>query len=128
MLRAFSLLAALTLAGCASDEADVPPPPEAAPVAETAPPEAPASDHGSAALADPTTYTCRDGGSFTVAPVGGGAVEVTLEGETQTLQPAEGKEGVYGGGPLEVWIADEGAFVVQDGAFTLTDCKELADA
>lgn len=126
MLRSLSLFVALALAGCASGEADAP---EAAAPGEVAvAPQAPTGDHGSDVLAEPTSYTCADGTTFTVAPASGGAVQVTLAGETKVLQPAVDKTGVYGDGSLEVWIAAEGAFVVQDGEFTLTDCREAADA
>lgn len=130
MLRSLSLLAVLALAGCASGEADVPPAPEDglnSPIApaDTPPPTA---DHGSSLMAGTTTYACADGGTFTIAPIPGGAVEVTLDGNTQTLQPMVGKQGVYTSGALEVWIAAEGAFVMEDSEILLTDCAASADA
>ena len=133
MLRALALLAALALAGCASGETDVPPAPEAAPDASGAPatdPGAASGDHGSAPLAGAVTYACADGGTFTVTPIGDGATaEVALPGETLTLERTESSMGVrYGEGDVEVWIADEGAFVARDGEMTLADCREATDA
>ncbi len=131
MLRSLALITALALAGCADDTAE-PLAPEAdaglnSPVAPAdAPP--PTADHGSSLVAGITTYACADSGGFTIAPIDGGAVEVTVDGDTQTLQPTVGKQGVYASGPLEVWIAAEGAFVMQDGEILFTDCAVAADA
>ncbi|OZC02168.1 hypothetical protein [Rubricoccus marinus] len=129
MLRSFSLLAALVLVGCASGETDAPPAPEDGPNSPVAPADTPppTADHGSSLVAGTTTYACADGGTFTIAPIPGGAVEVTVDGNTQTLQPTVGKQGVYASGPLEVWIAAEGAFVMQDSEILFTDCAVSAE-
>ena len=133
MLRSIALLAAFALAGCASGEDPAPLAPEAetgliSPVAPADTPAAPTEDHGASLVAGTTTYACAEGGAFTISPVPGGAVEVTLDGDTQTLQPTVGKQGVYASGPLEVWIAAEGAFVMEGGEIRLTDCAAEAGA
>ena len=132
MPRALLLLAALTLAACASDEsqtyepiaADAVTPPEASGAEGAVPP---AADHGTASIGEAATYTCAEGG-FSVAPAGGGAVALTLEDGERTLQPKGGQVGVFAGDGVELWIADEGAFVIRDGAFVLNDCAEATDA
>lgn len=99
---------------------------------EAAEPGAAASPHdmGPVPITQPTTYTCAGGESFTATPVDEGArLELTRGESTLTLDRAEASMGAkYVAGATEVWIADEGAFVVEDERMVLADCSPAADA
>ena len=135
-LLSFALLsvALLALGACreappASGDASLASGDAPAPTAATgSPPEA--AGHGGAPPAGPVTYTCADGGTFTVAPQpGGAAAEVALPGRTLMLERTDASMGArYGEGDVEVWITDDGAFVAEQGEMTLKDCREASGA
>lgn len=125
MLRLFPLAAlALLLAGCESSPDVLDTIPD-----DAAEPGAPAAVHGPAPITAPTTYVCAGGESFTVAPLEGDELELTRGESTLTLTRTEASMGArYVSGATEVWIADEGAFVVEDEVMTLADCSAAPDA
>lgn len=129
MLRTLTLLTALALVGCADDTA-----PEASGDATTAEatPDAAAPDagHSTMALDGPTTYTCVDGSSFTVSPSPDGAMaDVELPDRKLALERMDSSAGLrYGDGTVVVWVADGGAFVVENEEAILEDCTAAVDA
>ena len=128
--RALALLTALALVGCADDSAETPAAdtPEAS--GEAAPAPDAAGHSATMALDGPTTYTCADGSAFTLSPSpDGAAAEVELPDRKLSLERMDSSAGLrYGDGTVVVWVADGGAFVVENEEAILEDCTAAVDA
>ncbi|MEL6615945.1 MAG: MliC family protein [Bacteroidota bacterium] len=129
MLRTLTLFTAFALVGCADDTEA----PEASgePAAEAATPEAaPNAAHSAMTLDGPTTYTCVDGSAFTVSPSPDGTTaDVELPDRKLSLERMDSSAGLrYGDGTVVVWVADGGAFVVENEEAILEDCTAATDA
>ena len=112
------LALAVALAACESPDVLDAVPDE--PTPQTASPHA-----GPAPITGATTYACAGGDRFTVTPLNGGAsLELARGANTLTLDRTPSSMGArYVAGNTEVWISQDGAFVVENEVMVLADCS-----
>ena len=82
-------------------------------------------DAGPAPISGTTTYACAGGDSFTATPLDGGArLELARGADTLTLGRIASDAGArYAKGDTQVWISQDGAFVVENEVMVLADCS-----
>ncbi|MEM1054243.1 MAG: MliC family protein [Bacteroidota bacterium] len=124
MFRTSFLFATLLLAGCENspDVLDAIPDDAESPAAV-------GPHSGPAPITEATTYTCSGGDIFTATPLGEDRLELTRGEATLELERTASSMGArYVAGRTEVWISDEGAFVVENEVMVLADCTAAIDA